>query len=78
MHREVAVRKGEAMKDKKDKGTLARRDLFRAAGLGVGALGAVAVGIAAGSEDAQAAESTATQGYRETDHVRKVYELSRF
>lgn len=82
MHREVAVRKGEAMKDKKDKSTLARRDLFRAAGLGVGALGAVAVGIAAGTNEAQAAknsaDSTATQGYRETDHVRKVYELSRF
>ncbi|MBP2313183.1 formate dehydrogenase [Azospirillum soli] len=69
---------GEAMKDKKDKTTLARRDLFRAAGLGVGALGAVAVGIGAGTEEAQAADNTATQGYRETDHVRKVYEVSRF
>lgn len=71
--------KGEAMTDKKDKSTLARRDLFRAAGLGVGALGAVAVGVAAGAEPADAATPQATsQGYRETDHVRTVYELSRF
>ncbi len=76
--------KGEAMKaDKKDKSTLARRDLFRAAGMGVGALGAVAVvsgaGVAAGAEPAQAAAPEGTsQGYRETDHVRTVYELSRF
>jgi len=67
------------MTDKKDKSTLARRDLFRVAGMGVGALGAVAVGVAAGTEPAEAATTTATsQGYRETDHVRKVYELSRF
>lgn len=72
--------KGEAMKaDTKDKGTLARRDLFRVAGMGVGALGAVAVGVAAGAEPAQAATPEGTpQGYRETDHVRTVYELSRF
>jgi len=66
------------MTDKKDKSTLARRDLFRAAGMGVGALGAVAVGVAAGAEPAEAAATATSQGYRETDHVRKVYELSRF
>ncbi|WP_448207692.1 formate dehydrogenase [Azospirillum sp. sgz302134] len=68
------------MWDKKDKGTLARRDLFRAAGLGVGALGAVAAGVTVGTEPAEAADAAnaASQGYRETDHVRTVYELSRF
>lgn len=66
------------MMDKKEKTTLARRDLFRAAGLGVGALGAAAVGAVAGVEPAQAAEPAPSQGYRETDHVRTVYELSRF
>lgn len=70
------------MTNKKDKTTLARRDLFRAAGLGAGALGAAAIGIeggiGAGPRTAEAADPHATQGYRETDHVRKVYELSRF
>ncbi|MCM8733079.1 formate dehydrogenase [Azospirillum sp. A1-3] len=58
---------------------LARRDLFRVAGLGVGALGAVAAGVTAtsGTAEAAPAEMTST-GYRETDHVRKVYEVSRF
>ncbi|MBK3775811.1 formate dehydrogenase [Azospirillum sp. YIM DDC1] len=66
------------MTDKKEKTRLARRDLFRAAGLGVGALGAAAVGAVAGAEPVQAAEPAPAQGYRETDHVRTVYELSRF
>ncbi|PGH55124.1 formate dehydrogenase [Azospirillum palustre] len=53
--------------------------MFRAAGLGVGALGAVAAGVTAtgGPAEAAPAETTST-GYRETDHVRKVYEVSRF
>ncbi|CAO3419990.1 formate dehydrogenase [Azospirillum endophyticum] len=57
--------------------SLARRDLFRVAG--VGALGAVAAGVTAtgGPAEAAPAETTST-GYRETDHVRKVYEVSRF
>ncbi|ANC93042.1 formate dehydrogenase [Azospirillum humicireducens] len=59
---------------------LARRDLFRVAGLGVGALGAVAAGVTAtgGTAEAAPAETTTSTGYRETDHVRRVYELSRF
>ncbi|MBP2294076.1 formate dehydrogenase [Azospirillum rugosum] len=71
--------KADKKADMKDKGILARRDLFRAAGLGVGALGAVAITAGAGAEPAQAAAPEGTsQGYRETDHVRTVYELSRF
>lgn len=74
----TADRKADKM-EKGAKGTLARRDLFRAAGMGVGALGAVAVGVAAGVGPAEAAAPESTsQGYRETDHVRTVYELSRF
>lgn len=65
--------------DKEHSGKLARRDLFRVAGLGVGALGAVAAGVAVAAAPAEAASTeTTTTGYRETDHVRKVYELSRF
>ncbi|PWC36613.1 formate dehydrogenase [Azospirillum sp. TSO35-2] len=59
--------------------TLDRRDLFRVAGLGVGALGAAAVGATATGGTAQAAPAEPkTTGYRETDHVRKVYDVSRF
>ncbi len=66
------------MTDKANSSTLARRDLFRVAGLGVGALGAAVAGVAVTAEPAEAAADTKTTGYRETDHVRKVYELSRF
>ncbi len=66
-------------KTDKPNSALARRDLFRVAGLGVGALGAVAVGAVAVTGPAEAAPTdSTTTGYRETDHVRKVYELSRF
>ena len=66
------------MMDEKGKGTLARRDLFRAAGLGAGALGAVAVGLPAAPAEAKAGDDRTSQRYRETEHVRKAYESSRF
>ncbi|MFD1626794.1 formate dehydrogenase [Azospirillum griseum] len=63
----------------KPNGAMARRDLFRVAGLGVGALGAAAVGAVGAAPTAEAAPTApATTGYRETDHVRTVYALSRF
>jgi len=66
------------MTDKTGKGTLARRDLFRAAGLGVGALGAAAVGLPAASPEAKAADDRTGAGYRETAHVLRSYDASRF
>lgn len=57
---------------------LARRDFLRTAGLGaVAGVGAVALG---GGNDAEAdaPSDTAKGRYRETDHVRQVYDLSRF
>lgn len=60
------------------KPAMARRDLFRLGGLGAGALGAAAVGLTAAAPEAEAAKPAATTGYRETPHVLKVYELSRF
>ena len=63
---------------KKDRTNLARRELFRAAGMGVGALGAAAVGMTAAAPEAKADDAKAGAGYRETDHVRTFYELSRF
>lgn len=66
------------MTDKTEKTTLARRDLFRLGGLGAGALGVAAVGLGAAAPAAGAATPETTSGYRETPHVLKVYELSRF
>lgn len=55
---------------------VSRRSFFSAVGKGVaGGMGAVAV---AASGSSQAAEAPSTGDYRETDHVKKVYELSRF
>jgi len=53
-----------------------RREFFRKAGLGVGALGAAAVTLAAGEAEAAPAEQGA--GYRETDHVKRYYALAKF
>lgn len=67
------------MKDKEAK-SKARRDFFRKAGLGAGALGAAAVGL--GGRQAEAAtegsDGKPRKGYRETAHVKKYYELARF
>lgn len=58
--------------------SMTRRGLFRLGGMGAGALGAAAVGLPAAAPAAEAAKPAATTGYRETPHVLKVYELSRF
>jgi len=56
-----------------------RRDFFRKAGVGVGALGATAVTLVAGEgEAAEPVRSPNSAGYRETDHVKKYYELAKF
>ncbi len=68
------------MKDRKEVTSLGRRDFFRKAGLGAGAVGSVAVGL--GGAKAQAGQpgerSVGSVGYRETKHVKKFYELARF
>lgn len=65
------------MKRSKEPKSLPRREFLKTAGLTAGAAGAVAL---AGSKAQAATESTpgeSTAGYRETDHVRKYYELAR-
>jgi hypothetical protein len=67
------------MSDKKEEAALGRRDFFKKAGLGAGALGAAAVGLS--GQEAGAAEpggSPNRAGYRETLHVKKYYELARY
>ncbi len=68
------------MSRKKEEAAIGRRDFFKKAGLGAGAVGAAAVGLAAGeSEAAEPAEDgRGGRGYQETAHVKKYYELARF
>ena len=54
-----------------------RRDFLRFASVGAVA-GTVAAATGATVRDAAAATEEPTKGYRETDHVKKVYELARF
>ena len=66
------------MKDRKDKATADRRSFLKLAGLGAVAGGTALV---AGDKPAEAAsEATAgTDGlYRETEHVKRYYELAKF
>ncbi len=57
-----------------------RRKFFRKAGIGIGAAGAVALGVPA--EQAKAAGTADSDfragSYRETEHVKKAYRLARF
>lgn len=63
------------MSDIKEIRSTSRRDLLKLAGLAVGV-----AGVAAAATPAKAAvpvERASDGGYRETEHVRKYYELAR-
>ena len=62
----------------KEASAIGRRDFFRKASLGAGAAGVAAVGLTATQSEASSPDPKAAAGYRETEHVKKVYELSRF
>lgn len=67
------------MKEKKQKASVGRRDFFKKAGFGAGAVGMAAVGL--GAEESKASDPAGTKdgaGYQETAHVKKYYELARF
>ncbi|MCB2102461.1 MAG: twin-arginine translocation signal domain-containing protein [Rhodobacterales bacterium] len=68
------------MTDKTDKAAPSRRSFLKAAGLGAGAAGVAAVALKGTEAEAAAApkDGTTRAGYRETEHVRKYYELARF
>ncbi len=55
-----------------------RRDFLKAAGITGGAAGVAAVALRSKSVTAAAPESGKTSGYRETEHVKKYYESTRF
>ena len=66
------------MSDRKTAISPTRREFFKTAGLG--AVAGVAAGVVSQPAPAQAAEATPQQGqgYRETEHVKRYYELSKF
>lgn len=64
-------------KQKEAKGTQ-RREFLRLAGLGTLAGAAVAAGSTPKTAEAATAETKTGAGYRETEHVKKAYDLSRF
>ncbi len=65
------------MTDKTQAKAAGRRDFLKLAGLGT--LAGAAVAVTAPAEQAEAAEAErAGGGYRETEHVKKAYELARF
>jgi len=66
------VRKSGKMK------TAPRRDFLKLAGLGTLAGAAVAASGTPQKAKAATAKPAADAGYRETEHVKKAYELSRF
>ncbi|MCP5366164.1 MAG: twin-arginine translocation signal domain-containing protein [Hyphomicrobiales bacterium] len=60
---------------------IARRQFLKTAGLGAGAAGVAATALAVKAPEADAAAAPAGKpraGYRETDHVRRYYELAKF
>ena len=60
--------------------SIERRTFMKRAGLGVGAVGAVAVGLPKSSVAAVPGTGAkpGKSGYRETEHVKKYYETARF
>lgn len=71
---------GVSEMSKKAAAKLGRRDFFRKAGLGAGAAGVAAVGLSTseGSAAVPGRDAVTGEGYRETEHVKKFYELARF
>ncbi len=58
-----------------------RRGFLRLTGLSAAAVGGAAAGVAAGPEPVEAATAMPDgkdKGYRETDHVKRYYELAKF
>ena len=55
-----------------------RREFFKTAGFGAGAAIVAAGSLGPTAEPAAGCASAPSQGYRETDHVKRVYELSKF
>ncbi len=63
----------------KKKAKSTRREFFKRVGLGAGVVGTAAVAAASMAKATSGPDSGLSKaGYRETEHVKKYYELSRF
>ena len=58
--------------------SLPRREFLKAAGATGAAAGVAAVALSGNTVKAAVPNGVSKSGYRETDHVKKYYELSRF
>jgi hypothetical protein len=67
------------MKREKGHTTIGRRDFLRAATLGAGAAGVAAITVGGAPVQAAVPDSAKQPdgGYRETEHVKRYYELAR-
>jgi nitrous oxide reductase len=63
---------------KKAEKSLPRRDFLKAAGIAGGAAGVAVVALTTKSAVAAVPETGSDSGYRETEHIKKYYELARF
>ena len=66
------------MKGAKEIKSVERRAFMKKAGVGVGAVGAVAIGLPKTSAEAASGTVPGSRGYRETDHVKRFYASARF
>ncbi len=67
------------MSENREPKSLDRRAFFKQAGVGIGAAGVVAVGLAPVAEAEIEPGADAKAGaYRETEHVKKAYRTARF
>ncbi len=66
------------MKEKKQSAILGRRNFLKAAGATVGAAGIATVALTGAPTKSVAETKRKGAGYRETEHVRRVYALARF
>jgi hypothetical protein len=66
------------MKEKTQSKLLARRNFLKVAGVSIGAAGIAAAALTGVPTKSVAETKRKGAGYRETEHVRKYYELARF
>ena len=76
--RSKRVAKQDALFYKMTKTKKSRRDFLKAAGVTGGVAAVAAVALSSKSVKAAVPESGKSAGYRETEHVKKYYELARF
>ena len=65
------------MKQRKDIESPERRSFFKKAGLGAGAVGAVAIGLPETAVATDPGTGKTGGGYRETEHVKRYYEIAK-